>query len=218
MNPFSGLKTLFCLRGANLRHREEDSVQASKEQTPPSEEDEVFLPPLRLVTLPKVLPIHQPALSEHGWSTVTYEADDALYNASEDLFRASKAFFDLPAAYKEGFKSKVASEEGWTRVEGEKEFLTLRNIDSTPPELKEAAAKYWAQASGLLNEILGKIAESLGLPSESLTVYSNPSRQLDSATRSTMLRLFRYEGFEGKESKIVAEGKMSFLCFCLPAL
>ena len=91
-------------------------------------------------------------------------------------------------------------------VEGEKEFITLRGLDSTPPELRDAATAYWREASGLLNETLGKVAESLGLAEDALTCFSKPCMELSKLRTATMLRLFRYEGFEGMESKLVAEG------------
>ncbi|KAG0646643.1 hypothetical protein D0Z07_7461 [Hyphodiscus hymeniophilus] len=191
-----------------LRRRSADNVEKDQthDQHVQNDEQEVFLPPLRPVALPKVLPSHQYALSEHGWTTVTYnEPTDNLHEASQALFQASQAFFDLPQSYKETFKTEIGSEEGWSRIEGEKELITLRCLGNTPKELKEAASAYWAEAGGLLNETLGRISESLGLPAKSLTQYSEPCAKLGSEKTATMLRLFRYEGFEGKESKTVAE-------------
>ena len=175
-------------------------------------EQEEFLPPLRPVILPKVDPHHQPALHDHGWTSVTYDTPtDKLHEASQALFKASQAFFALPESYKETFQTEIGSEEGWLQVEGEKELITLRCLGNTPNELKDAAAAYWAEAGGLLNEILGRIAESLGLPAEALTQYSEPCVKLPIEKTATMLRLFRYEGFEGKESRTVAERKFNTL-------
>jgi isopenicillin N synthase-like dioxygenase len=169
-------------------------------------DQEEVLPPLRPATFPKILPYHQYALHDQGWSTVTYDTPaDKLHEASQALFQASQAFFDLPQSYKETFKTQIGSEEGWSRIEGEKELITLRCLGSTPKELRDAAAAYWAEAGGLLNEILGRIAKSLGLPAEALTQYSEPCAKLPVDKTATMLRLFRYEGFEGKESKTVGE-------------
>ncbi|KAH9223693.1 hypothetical protein DL95DRAFT_324510 [Leptodontidium sp. 2 PMI_412] len=183
------------------------------------------LPPLKPVVLPRVHPDHQIALSEQGWTTIGLDEKptDALYDSYHDLLRASQAFFDLPDDYKQTFKTRHGSEEGWSRVEGEKEFITLRTIQNTPDELKEAASKYWAEAGGLLNETLGRVAGSLDLPAQALTVYSEPCATLGDEETATMLRLFRYEGFEGKESKVVAEahadlGLLSFVIGDKPGL
>jgi hypothetical protein len=138
-------------------------------------------------------------------------SSDTLYTSYQALLQSSKSFFSLPMSQKEAFKTSLGSEDGWSRVEGEKEFITLRSLESTPEILKEAAEKYWAEAGGLLNEILVKIEESLGLMEGSLMVYSEPCSRLGEKT-ATMLRLFRYEGFEGKKSKVVAEGRLLDAC------
>lgn len=197
--------------GRPAGNSEEPGQGRIHDQHVPKDQDE-FLPPLRPVTYPKVEQKHQYALSEHGWTTVTYdEPTDRLHEASQALFKASQAFFALPQSYKETFQTEIGSEEGWLRVEGEKELITLRCLGNTPKELKDAAAAYWAEAGGLLNEILGRIAESLGLPAEALTQYSEPCAKLPIETTATMLRLFRYEGFEGKASRIVAERRSDLL-------
>ncbi|KAL2073699.1 hypothetical protein VTL71DRAFT_11025 [Oculimacula yallundae] len=183
------------------------------------------LPPLKAVVLPKVDPDHQLALSEQGWTTVGFgdSSKDPLYDSYQELLKAGQAFFDLPDSYKQTFKTQHGSEEGWSRVEGEKEFITLRTIQNTPEELKIAASRYWAEAGGFLNETLGRVAESLGLPERALTVYSKPCAELGEEEIATMLRLFRYEGFEGKDGKIVAEahadlGLLSFVIGDKPGL
>lgn len=166
-------------------------------------------PPLNVVTFPRVQLDHRSALFEQGWTTVGLSEipADKLYIAYQNLLEASQAFFKLPESYKQSFKTQQGSEEGWSRVEGEKEFITLRTIDNTPVELKAAASTYWREAAGLLNETLGRVAESLGLPADSLTVFSEPCTALGDSETATMLRLFRYDGFEGNQSKVVAEGE-----------
>ena len=172
-----------------------------------SEESPSFGPlPLINVELPQVLPNHPSRLAHQGWTTVTYNTPiDKLYRSSQALFQATKAFFDLPTDYKQKLKTQHGSEEGWCCIKGEKEFITLRSLNHTPEELKDAASDCWAEAGGLLDELLGHIAESLGLPAEALTVYSKPCMKLRPDKSATMLRLFRYEGCEGHQAKIVAE-------------
>jgi isopenicillin N synthase-like dioxygenase len=129
-----------------------------------------------------------------------------LQVSCQALFEASQKFFDLPVAHKQEFETHEGSEEGWNLVAGEKEFITLRTLDNTPKELKEAAASFWAVAGAFLNRSLGHVAETLDLPSKSLTAYSEPCITLGKEKTATLLRLFRYEGFEGRDSKTVAEG------------
>lgn len=170
------------------------------------------LPPLKPVIIPQVLPENQENLARNGWTTVTYNtSSDPLYTSFKALLAASQTFFALSETYKSTFRNpfsgKQGSEEGWSGVQGEKEFITLRSLDNTPPELKDAALAFWSAAGGLLDAQLGSIAESLGLEGEKLMGFSEPCRELKEERTATMLRLFRYEGFDGEESKIVAEGK-----------
>lgn len=80
-----------------------------------------------------------------------------------------------------------------------------------PEELKDAASAFWAHAGKLLNELIAKIADTLDLPAEALTAYSEPCGMLGSERTATMLRLFRYEGMNDREIRTVAEG-MAVLC------
>ena len=199
---------MFCVKFRKQGKSDKDEVRGDPKEIAPSTSMAASLPPLKPFDLPKILLEHQFALSDQGWSTVTYDGpNDSLRNSSEALLNAGKAFFDLPESYKERFKTTKGSEEGWNRVEGEKEFITLRTLNNTPEELKEAASTYWRIAGEYLDQLLGYIARSLGLPADALTVYSEPCIELGSERTATMLRIFRYEGFEGHQSKIVAERK-----------
>lgn len=59
----------------------------------------------------------------------------------------------------------------------------------------------------MLNEMLGRVAESLGLPARALEVFSEPCTQLTQEKTATMLRLFRYDGSVNEQMKMVAEGR-----------
>lgn len=215
--PFlTGLKSL--TSGLNPRKKRvssQDQRQIQNVESQIRQEDQVSKdtrPPLISVILPRVHPKRHFALADQGWTTIdmTPNSNDTLYTSYTSLLQSSKAFFDLPISEKESFKTKQGSEDGWSRVEGEKEFITLRRLESTPEILKDAAIKYWAEAGDLLNEMLVKVAESLDLPEDSFRVFSEPCSRLGRKT-ATMLRLFRYEGFEGKNSKVVAERRLKLV-------
>jgi isopenicillin N synthase-like dioxygenase len=164
-------------------------------------------PPLIPVELPLVLPYHRYNLAAQGWTTVTLSGADPaaedMNKSIEALFAASKHFFSLPEIYKSKFLTKFGSEEGWSSIPGEKEFITLRTLDKVPKELRETATDVWSRVfGGLLNQTLAGIEESLQMEPTSLTQYSEPCSELDNVKRATMLRLFRYEGWE---DKVVAE-------------
>ncbi|KAA8569473.1 hypothetical protein EYC84_001104 [Monilinia fructicola] len=139
-----------------------------------------------------------------GWSTLTFAPTDPIHISSQKLLRASKSFFDLPHEYKAQFLTGKGTEEGWNRVEGEKEFITLREIHSTPPELLDAAKEFWEVTGDVLNRLLGEIASSLGMRKDLLTRYSEPCSKLQEKRTATMIRLFRYEG-DGVSRKVVSE-------------
>ncbi len=176
--------------------------------------DQTSVPPLLPVTFPQVLP-HNTTLPHQGWSTIiqhpSLPTTFRLELTSRALFEASAAFFALPPESKQEFKTIHGSEEGWSHIPGEKEMLTLRCLERTPAALRAAAEAFWAEAGGLLKEILGRIAESLGLSADALTVFMGPGVELGTEKTATMLRLFRYEGCDKGSPRVVAERKTRYI-------
>jgi isopenicillin N synthase-like dioxygenase len=177
--------------------------------------------PLKFSPLPLVLPEHQQALANLGWTTITFPqplvSDSTtglpapgahpLQEAYESLFSASQAFFDLPPTEKSRWKHKLRSEEGWSSIPGEKEFITLRSLEYCPDILRGPAKRYWDLMGTYLERTLGQIATSLDIsdPEEStkgLKQFVGPCgrmQETDEQKTATMLRLFRYEGWEAKQ-------------------
>jgi hypothetical protein len=170
--------------------------------------------------LPLVLPEHQNTLPVLGWTTITFPqpasnvseeenvpGSHPLQSAYESLFAASQAFFYLPDSTKAQWKHKLGSEEGWSSIPGEKEFITLRSLEYCPDILREPAKRYWDLMGSYLTSTLERIGTSLALPADSnpLRAFVGPCgtmQSTDSLKTATMLRLFRYEGWE---PKVVAE-------------
>ena len=175
------------------------------------------------------MPQHQQQLSTFGWTTVTFpqppsenknhnnsdpEAEHLdiglhpLQNAYERLFEASQQFFNEPDTDKQQWKHKLGSEEGWSKIPGEKEFITLRSLEYCPVVLREPAKVYWDLMGAHMRTSLSRISASLGLPTgqeEGLQKYVGPCSSMqdtDQLKTATMLRLFRYEGWH---AKVVAE-------------
>ena len=195
------------------RSRKDDEDATAKrmintEHVPPVSS---LAPSLKPVVLPRICPPDQLTLAYQGWTKITYDSVDALQIASDALFLASRKFFDLPAPEKRKFRTRAGTEEGWSRVEGEKEFISIRTLSNTPLELREAVSKFWAEAGTLLNSIVSGIETSLELPPGSLSVFSKPCMELSDEKIATMLRLFRYESFEGEAPRIVAEGMLCLI-------
>ena len=136
----------------------------------------------------------------------TYQEHLKAWPALETLFQASKDFFALPTTVKEQFKSDSAdgSEEGYSSIKGEKEFITLRRNDTKhcPEVLREPVEEAWKSVFTVLNEALKGVETILDLPATSLTRFAEPCLKMDELRRATMVRLFRYEN---DEAKVVAE-------------
>jgi isopenicillin N synthase-like dioxygenase len=176
-------------------------------------------PPFIPSPLPLILPQHQHALPTLGWTTITFpqpqdpspsnphpSGPHPLQTAYRSLFVASQAFFDLPASTKSQWKHKLGSEEGWSSIPGEKEFITLRSLEYCPDILREPAKTYWDLMGTYLTSSLSRIATSLAMSdAEALTRFVGPCASMqstDALKTATMLRLFRYEGWD---AKVVAE-------------
>jgi isopenicillin N synthase-like dioxygenase len=192
-----------------IRSADSEEVPQPPPGPPPSSKVQQKLlrgPSIRAVDLPLILPVHRYNLAAQGWTTVTLSGSDhgaQVREASQALFAAGKRFFHREDKYKRQFATKMDSEEGWTSIPGEKEFITIRCTRGLPDELRGAATAFWAVAGQLLNDMLGGIAESLALKPDALTRLSEPcARLLAEPPTATMLRLFRYEGWE---DKVVAE-------------
>lgn len=89
----------------------------------------------RSVELPQAHPDH--SFPDYGWTIVT--AHPELLKSYQALLEASKTFFALPEGEKAVFKTTRGSEDGWNLVEGEKEFITLRTLERTPEQMRDAA-------------------------------------------------------------------------------
>ncbi|KAF2278248.1 uncharacterized protein EI97DRAFT_414600 [Westerdykella ornata] len=194
----------------------------SKGEVNPGTQDK--RPPLIPSPLPLILPHHQAVLDDLGWSVITFpNASEShapppapgahpLQTAAQDLFAASQIFFSLPESEKQKWVNKqLGSEEGWSCIPGEKEFITLRTLAGTPDVLKEAAQRYWNLMGDYLDGCLGRLGTRIGVRDEGadhgLRRYIGRCKQMgieEQDRSATMLRLFRYEGAT-TDFKIVAE-------------
>ena len=163
--------------------------------------------PLRPLSPYGILPADSLALPVRGWAPLSLPPPTItpIEPTSRSLFRASEAFFSLPQETKEKLRTKLGSEQGWSYIPGEKELLALRSYEQTPTELKDVASAFWAEVGKLLNEILGRIAESLGMKPDALQAFVGPCAALGNERTATMLRLFRYEGSGVNKVKVVSE-------------
>ena len=165
-----------------------------------------------LVNFPFLSPDQLPTLYSQGWARVLLPSDHPLLSAAAKLFSASRDFFAMPLEHKEQFHlSKLeqeermqSSEEGWSRVEGEKEMLTVRRMKPLcPPELVSDAQDLWNECGSFMQLMMASIERSLNLPKGAFDSLVNEECVLPKGKRhETLLRMFRYERAE--EAKLVA--------------
>ncbi|KAF2997088.1 hypothetical protein E8E13_003178 [Curvularia kusanoi] len=230
--PSPMTKFLSRLRGSSSKS---NSKSSSKSDTNPSSQQTSPIPTLPALLpspLPLVLPAHQSALSNLGWTTITFPPPPSpsttsnslpppgphpLQSASDALFHASQLFFAQSTAEKAQWAHRLGSEEGWSAIPGEKEFITLRTLAYCPEVLRGPAKRYWDLMGAQLERTLGQVESTLGMAEahsdedgeggrkSGLTRFVGPCARMqerEEEKTATMLRLFRYEGWE---EKVVAE-------------
>lgn len=161
----------------------------------------VYLPPLREAEFPLLTTENIHSLSTQGFTTFPIKERVTLYEAASSLFDLSNQFFAQHPSVKEQFIVKDAnaqgSEEGWSRVAGEKELLTLRRSGSACPDMLESSARsLWHQCGQLTTEIVRGIEYSLDMLPHSLDPVVIPECAMPQAGNDrveTLLRMFRYE-------------------------
>jgi isopenicillin N synthase-like dioxygenase len=193
-------------------------------EPPPGPPPKRRKPPLVEVPLPLVNPEHCYSFAVQGWTTLTLSAPDPrgqeLQRSLQALFAAATLFFDRPEEYKSRFATRHGSEEGWNRIPGEKEFITLRSLHRVPDELREPASDTWDRVGDVLNDLIVGVAKSLQLEPDALTRFCSPCIRLRDQQTATLMRLFRYEGWN---DAVVAEphndlGLISFVAGNSPGL
>ncbi|KAL5114173.1 hypothetical protein ACEQ8H_007970 [Pleosporales sp. CAS-2024a] len=210
-HSFSVFNIISRFRSKKRKYGSSPQKQNSQSQTAHPQDTR---PPLNPSPLPLVFPEHQQTLPTLGWTTITFPTSctpsdtpgpHPLQSAYESLLAASQAFFNLPTSTKSRWAHKLGSEEGWSSIPGEKEFITLRSLEYCPDMLAGPAKRYWDLMGTYLSNSLARIETSLALHPDALTRFVGPCGSMqdsDAKKTATMLRLFRYEGWE---EKVVAE-------------
>lgn len=115
------LKRFSAFLGRAASSHPEDQYQAPP-GPPPN-----WKPPLLPLHIPQEEESHRNTLPAEGWTKLWLPPDVSAING---LFAASNQFFDLPRPEKMKKVLKLGTtEEGYFRVEGEKEYVTLRRSD-----------------------------------------------------------------------------------------
>ncbi|KIM81841.1 hypothetical protein PILCRDRAFT_8500 [Piloderma croceum F 1598] len=162
-------------------------------------------------------------LYNQGFARVCLPPDHPLHDAATALFSTSREFFakdlhekeqfhrsNLPSSpCEDGSKGKgQSSEEGWSRVEGEKEMFTFRRNSTCPSDevVKNARSnvqQLWRECGNFMQEMMQPIETSLELRRGAFGNVVNQECALPAdEIHETLLRMFRYE--RASETRIVS--------------
>jgi isopenicillin N synthase-like dioxygenase len=164
-------------------------------------------PPL----LPTSSPIDLTLLASQGWISLPLEQYPSIRDAYSDLFNLSEQLFDLPDEHAEKTtyaapSGTQASEEGYSRIVGEKQILTCRSEPRSPELVRDGVRQAWKATGELMNKTMSDIAVSLGLAADAYSEFVEPCTTFHEEKTPTLLRMFRYERpAEGQPLKVVAE-------------
>lgn len=175
--------------------------------------------------------LHQ--LRTLGYVSLSCEAHRAahieqLISNYSSLFEISKRYFALPSDHpaKDQFRAQTgagASEEGYSKIESEKEIFTCRAANRIPKTLTQSVAAVWHGTGELLENVIAQISEDLysdtpkngqaepKIANKPFQPLIQPCVNLLNERTPTLLRLFRYDrpirtDHPNTESQIVAEG------------
>ena len=162
-------------------------------------------------------------LYNQGFARVHLPPDHPLQEAATALFSTSREFFAKDLPEKEPFhRSNLprspcvndpntkgqSSEEGWSRVEGEKEMFTFRRTSTCPSDevVKDArrnVQNLWQECGNFMQGMMQPIEASLELGRGAFDNVVNEECALPAdEIHETLLRMFRYE--RTSESRIVS--------------
>ncbi|KZP32793.1 Clavaminate synthase-like protein [Athelia psychrophila] len=150
-------------------------------------------------------------LYSQGYARVHLPLNHPLLVAATTLLSTSRNFFAQPLEHKEKFHpSRIhenvsqSSEEGWSRVEGEKEMFTARRIGTLcPPEITNDVRQAWEECGKYMQDSMHAIEASLDLqPGAFDNLFVEECTLPVDKTVETLLRMFRYE--RTAEARLVA--------------
>jgi len=135
-------------------------------------------------------------LCAFGW--LSYDLSPDLDERLTRLFELAGSFFDEELGRKQGlYPANHGTECGYYRIEGEKEYITLRRQVHADSALEDEASQAWREIARLLHGMLAELSSADGLDAsvwDSLVDGSltYPTHDTDLNHVITLLRIFRY--------------------------
>ena len=149
-------------------------------------------------------------LAEEGYLPLALADHPGLAEAYTNLFAKSHEYFDLPTESDQktryqAINGPAASEEGYSKIPGEKSILTTRTSTRCPEILLDDLEKAWNLTGALMQTITTAIANTLHLDPGVFRPFVTPCATLTTTKTPTQLRMFRYDRPEGTEPTTTAE-------------
>lgn len=149
-------------------------------------------------------------LAEEGYLPLALADHPGMVEAYTKLFTQSHKFFDLPAdsdqkTTYQAVSGPAASEEGYSKIPGEKSILTTRTSDRCPEILHADLKAAWDLTGKFMQEITTAIANTLDLDPQVFEPFVEPCATLTDTKTPTQLRMFRYDRPQGNEPTVNAE-------------
>lgn len=149
-------------------------------------------------------------LAEEGYLPLALADHPGMVEAYTNLFSQSHKYFDLPAdspqkTTHQAVSGPAASEEGYSKIPGEKSILTTRTSDRCPEILHDQLKTAWDLTGQFMQNITTAIATTLNLDPEVFEPFITPCATLTTTKTPTQLRMFRYDRPPGTSPTINAE-------------
>ena len=151
-------------------------------------------------------------LAEEGYLPLALADHPGMIEAYTNLFAQSNKYFDLPADSEQktryqAVNGPAASEEGYSKIPGEKCILTTRTSNRCPATVHDQLKIAWDLTGTLMQNIMTGIANTLDIKPDAFQPFIQPCSTLTTTKTPTQLRMFRYDRpqGEGAEPTVNAE-------------
>ena len=138
------------------------------------------------------------SLASEGYLPLTLADHPEIMEAYSNLFAKSHEFFALPAdspqkTTYQAVSGPAASEEGYSKIQGEKSILTTRTSNRCPELLLPDLKKAWDLTGAFMEKTIRAIAVTLDLKEDVFLPFVTPCTTLTETKSPTQLRMFRYD-------------------------
>ena len=149
-------------------------------------------------------------LASEGYLPLALTDIPGMVDAYKALFARSNQFFALPAdspqkTTYQAVSGPAASEEGYSKIPGEKSILTTRTSTRCPEILQTDLKTAWDLTGTFMTRTISAIANTLDLSSSVFDAFVLPCATLSPTKTPTQLRMFRYDRPTGTEATVNAE-------------